>query len=218
MGEAEGRLLWTNDLRSALFLVAFAVTLLIALLIDPNATTLHSLYRYRLSKAFLFNPSKHDKKKHGELEGHRPKLHDINTDVCPYPIINAALNLEGSYYANRRGRDADFFVFTPEYTGSLATGYVGSYNIEKTDTQLDLGSAMAISGAAVSPNMGSSTIRPLAFTLAFLNIRLGYWLRNPKFVSERKKDAVVAFLHNRSLSLFSKRCSVGSTRIAAPFT
>jgi hypothetical protein len=42
---------------------------------------------------------------------------------------------------------------------------------------------MAISGAAVSPNMGSSTIRPLAFTLAFLNIRLGYWLRNPKFVA-----------------------------------
>jgi hypothetical protein len=46
-----------------LYFVAFAVTLLIALFcIDLNATTLHSLYRYRLSKAFLFNPSKHDKK------------------------------------------------------------------------------------------------------------------------------------------------------------
>jgi hypothetical protein len=46
-----------------LYFVAFAVTLSIALfLIDPNATTLHSLYRYRLTKAFLFYPSKHDKK------------------------------------------------------------------------------------------------------------------------------------------------------------
>ena len=38
---------------------------------------------------------------------------------------------------------------------------------------------MAISGAAVSSNMGSQTIKPLAFALALLNVRLGYWLRNP---------------------------------------
>jgi hypothetical protein len=35
------------------------------------------------------------------------------------------------------------------------------------------------SGAAVSSNMGALTIKPLTFTLALLNIRLGYWLRNP---------------------------------------
>ncbi len=38
---------------------------------------------------------------------------------------------------------------------------------------------MAISGAAVSSNMGALTIKPLTFTLALLNIRLGYWLRSP---------------------------------------
>ena len=39
---------------------------------------------------------------------------------------------------------------------------------------------MAISGAALSANMGSNTVRWLSPTLALLNIRLGYWLRNPR--------------------------------------
>jgi hypothetical protein len=38
---------------------------------------------------------------------------------------------------------------------------------------------MAVSGAAVSSNMGAQSIKPLTATLALLNIRLGYWLRNP---------------------------------------
>ena len=39
---------------------------------------------------------------------------------------------------------------------------------------------MAISGAAVSPNMGAATIKPLVPTLALLNVRLGYWIANPR--------------------------------------
>jgi hypothetical protein len=73
-------------------------------------------------------------------------------------------------------------MFTPEYTGSDATGYIGTARIEKDETALDLGTAMAISGAAISSNMGRQTIRPLSLTLALLNIRLGYWLRNPLWI------------------------------------
>lgn len=39
----------------------------------------------------------------------------------------------------------------------------------RKETTLDLGTAMAISGAAVSSNMGALTIKPLTFTLALLN-------------------------------------------------
>ena len=65
---------------------------------------------------------------------------------------------------------------------------------------------MAISAAAVSSNMGSETIKPLAFTLALLNIRLGYWLLNPSKVTggqtwlDRIKDI-------RLLSLFMEMFS-----------
>ena len=187
--------------------VACGVTLALALFIDPNVTSLYRLYRDRLSKAFLFDPDpKKPRDAFQDLPAYQPKLHELNTDLCPYPIINAALNIEGSRYANKRGREADFFIFTPEYTGSGATGYIGTRLIEEQETALDLGTAMAISAAAVSSNMGSETIKPLAFTLALLNVRLGYWLLNPSKVSserswfERIKDI-------RLLSLFMEMFS-----------
>ena len=42
---------------------------------------------------------------------------------APYHLINAALNVQGSDYAKWRGRNADFFLFSPCYIGSEATGY-----------------------------------------------------------------------------------------------
>ncbi|HET6377913.1 MAG TPA: patatin-like phospholipase family protein [Methylocella sp.] len=166
---------------------AFLVTGLVALFINPNVTSLYRLYRDRLSKAFLFDPDGRpaSRDKYGDLQPFEPKLHEIDTRLCPYPVINAALNLEGSQYANKRGRNADFFIFTPEFTGSDATGYVGTRRIEAEETALDLGSAMAISAAAVSSNMGSATIKLISFTLAILNVRLGYWLRNPRQITGR---------------------------------
>ncbi|HEX7833926.1 MAG TPA: hypothetical protein VF479_00495 [Pseudolysinimonas sp.] len=50
---------------------------------------------------------------------------------------------------------------------------------------LSLTSAVAISGAAVSPAMGSMTKNQFRAALAILNIRLGMWLPNP--LSERAK-------------------------------
>jgi hypothetical protein len=49
--------------------------------------------------------------------------------------------------------------------------------------ELDLGTAMAVSAAAASPNMGRATIRPLTPTLALLNVRIGFWIRNPLFIA-----------------------------------
>lgn len=167
-----------------IYAMLFGVALVLAVFVDPNGTSLHRLYRDRLSKAFLFNPNPRVRDARNELIAEEPKLTSINTDLCPYPIINAALNIEGSRYANKRGRNADFFIFTPEYTGSDATGYAGTAPMERDERVLDLGTAMAISGAAFSSNMGAQTLRPLAFTLAFLNLRLGFWLRNPRHLRQ----------------------------------
>jgi hypothetical protein len=191
-----------------LYFVAAVVTFLLALLVNPNATSLYRLYRDRLSKAFLFNPDPKIKRDaDGDLVAVNPKLHQLDTNVCPYPIINAALNIEGSQFANKRGRNADFFMFTPEYTGSDATGYVGTERIEKDESALDLGTAMAISGAAVSSNMGSETIKPLSLTLALLNIRLGYWLRNPLTV-RKDRPQIQRLFDIRSFLLFKEMFSL----------
>jgi hypothetical protein len=44
----------------------------------------------------------------------------------------------------------------------------------------NLGLAMAISGAAVSPNMGYYSSAPVAFLMTVFNVRLGQWLGNPR--------------------------------------
>jgi hypothetical protein len=46
---------------------------------------------------------------------------------------------------------------------------------------LTLGLALATSGAAASPNMGYHSSPTLAFLMTIFNVRLGWWLRNPRF-------------------------------------
>jgi hypothetical protein len=45
---------------------------------------------------------------------------------------------------------------------------------------LDLATVMAISGAAASPHMGLGSMPTLSALLTLLNVRLGYWIGNPK--------------------------------------
>jgi hypothetical protein len=176
-------------------LLYFAVGVLLCLvswLLTPNANSLHRLYRDRLSKAFLFDPTikPGSRPKAGEASIDQGRdfapldvmrLSELSVTHAPYHLINAALNVQGSDFANRRGRNADFFLFSKYWIGSEATGYAPIEDFEPAVRNLDLATAMAISGAAASSNMGGSSIRPLTPTLAILNIRLGYWLRNPAF-------------------------------------
>jgi hypothetical protein len=164
--------------------------------LNANANSLHRLYRDRLSKAFLFDPSKRRDARGRIGDEWDPKLANadllpldrlrvtgLRTDWAPYHLINTALNIEASKYANRRDRNADFFVFSPLFTGSESTGYVATKQMEAKLPGLTLGTAMAVSGAAASSNMGSATVKPLVPSLAILNIRLGYWITNPAKVA-----------------------------------
>ena len=167
--------------------------LLVAFVLKPNANSLHGLYRDRLSKAFLFDPrppapGQADRKTSDVDQGRDfAQLDDMPVSAlsarhAPYHLMNAALNIQGSDYANRRGRNADFFLFSPRFVGSDATGYAATDAFERAARDLNVATAMAISGAAASSNMGSASIRPLRPTLALLNVRLGYWLKNPRHI------------------------------------
>jgi hypothetical protein len=178
---------------AGLYLALSVALWLVTTLFTPNGNSLHQFYRDKLSKAFLFNPSwrkpqsQHRAFRKPDSSDLIPldtkKLHDISpAHGGPYQLINAALNLQGSIAGNRRGRNADFFLFSAERIGSDVTGYVKTTGLEARDPHINLAAAMAISGAAVSSDMGSSSIAPLAPTLALLNVRLGYWMLNPRFV------------------------------------
>jgi hypothetical protein len=172
-----------------IFLTAFVPLALITLGLRANAYSLNRFYRDRLAQAFLFDPARLKGDEPAPLD--RLRLSQLS-DRAPYHLLNAALNVQGSAEANRRGRNADFFLLSRHFVGSDLTLYAPTCEtsapakgrraegMEAVDPQLDLATAMAISGAAVSANMGTDTVRLLSPTLALLNIRLGYWLRNPR--------------------------------------
>ena len=49
-----------------------------------------------------------------------------------------------------------------------------------------MGTAVSISGAAASPNMGYHSAPSLAFLMTFFNVRLGFWTGNPRHDSTWK--------------------------------
>ena len=59
----------------------------------------------------------------------------------------------------------------------------------KSSSSITLGGAMAISGAAQSPNEGSHTSPAVAALLAAANVRLGWWLGNPRNQSTRCEES-----------------------------
>jgi hypothetical protein len=117
--------------------------------------------------------------------------------VAPYHLINAAVNVQkaetssisaklGAHQQRSpdlRGRKADYFLFSQEFVGSAVTGYCRTAAMTRLDPHVNLGTAMAVSGAAAAPNMGTSTVRPLVFILTMLNVRLGYWMPNPRLAN-----------------------------------
>jgi Patatin-like phospholipase len=175
------------------FILAALALFYLSSWLRPNANSLHPLYRDRLAKTFLFEPRELSPGPREDLPQLSLKLSQIKDDAGPYHLINSALNVQDSKTSNRRGRNADFFLFSRKYIGSETTGYVPTEDMEKLETELDLATAMAISGAAFSSNMGAATIKPLTPTLAILNIRTGYWLRNPRFVDKSKSNVFANF-------------------------
>jgi hypothetical protein len=127
----------------------------------------------------------------------------------PYPIINTALNLVGGDELAWQQRKATSFILSPLYCGydvmqpeeggtkslaehaycltdsyaSRAYHLIGKRDRSGLDVggrPITLGTSLAISGAAASPNMGYHSSTPLAFLLTVFNVRLGWWLGNPR--------------------------------------
>lgn len=105
----------------------------------------------------------------------------------PLHIINAALNRKAGHSSKQDAaaraerlmfldRKAESFVFTPLYCGSNSTKYCPSWEFAD---DIKVGTAVAVSGAAVSPNMGYHSSASVTALLTLFNIRMGAWFGNP---------------------------------------
>ena len=159
-------------------IVTVAGLLLFWRLFDINFTAPHRLYKRKLGEAYLVQPDgKADAPLHQDVS---VKLTACNPQArAPYHLVNCALNVPGSQDSRMQGRLTDFFLFSKAYCGSPLRTITRPATGRTLNGALDLGTAMAISGAAAAPQMGLGTIKNLSFWLALFNVRLGYWIRNP---------------------------------------
>lgn len=148
------------------------------LFLDINQSSLHPFYRRKLSEAFVIARRDLDETvvTNDTLKLSEMRKYNISG---PYHLINAALNAPSSNNGAMRERGTDFFLFSQAYSGSASTGYFPTEKWEKRDSRLNLGTAMAISGAAASPVMGVVPLPSAKFLLAMFNVRLDFWLSVP---------------------------------------
>jgi hypothetical protein len=87
-------------------------------------------------------------------------------------------------------RKAESFTMTPLHAGSYRLGYrrAEAYGKNNRGQGISLGTALTISGAAASPNMGYYSSPTISFLLALFNVRLGWWLGNPGVAGSKTFD------------------------------
>jgi hypothetical protein len=164
------------------FLGSWAVAL--GWMADPNALSLHTFYRSRLVRAYLgasnWNRNRETKKITDAVEGDDILLSELENCARggPYHLVNTTLNLVGGRDLTTAQRSAASFLMSKLYCGSVRTGYRRTE--EYMQNAMTLGAAVAASGAAISPNMGSRTpTAALAMLLTLMNVRLGFWTPSP---------------------------------------
>jgi len=200
------RILWVMTIFVTVFTLA-------AFVVNVNKFSLHSMYRDRLICAFLgASRSAFTAASGARTDGLRENRQFVEREPNPYTdfdrddnpilwwmspsrtqkqfpflVVNGALNLVRSKDLAWQERKAASFTFTPLHVGSHLTHYSPAKDFCGSVGGVTLGTALAISGAAVSPNAGYHSTPILTFLLTLFNARLGWWLGNPRHLNERRK-------------------------------
>jgi hypothetical protein len=203
--------------RGSTLAFAFGICLFAAVVlgwrVDINKFSLYMLYRNRLVRAY-FGASSAVRKPHpftGFDPNDDPQLADLQ-DQLPYHIVNTSLNLVSGEELAWQTRKAASFAFTPRFCGfemplmpaqggnlALHEAQRGTYRPTRQyasragkgvddDAKVRLGMAIALSGAAASPNMGAHSSPPLNFLMTMFNVRLGRWCPNPRKSSWKRSS------------------------------
>ena len=190
--EAEnGRLrAWFDDWWVLLAIIggALAVVFLLAWRVNINLFSLHHFYRNRLARGYLgaTNPQRNAHALIGFDPDDDMELHTLKQK--PLHILGTAINLNRGTELGWQNRRAASFMFTPLHCGFepasrvVRGGFrsVAEYGMDSRGRKIEIGTAVAISGAAASPNMGFHTSAAVAFLLTVFNVRLGHWSGNPR--------------------------------------
>jgi hypothetical protein len=180
---------WLRDL--AVIIVLLVVGLVTSFFINVNRFSLHAVYRNRLVRAFLGSARARERSADaftGFDAADNLPMAQLPKEK-PLHLINITLNTLASKNLAWQERKAEAFSITPRAVGNPNpnVGYRPTASYANPEKGITLGTAMAISGAAVSPNMGYHSSPVIGFLLMLFNIRLGWWLGNPAGPSYQKE-------------------------------
>jgi hypothetical protein len=204
---AAGLPAWRLPVDAGLIVIAGGLSWWLGGRININRFSLHAVYRNRLVRAFLgsarssrapdgftgLDPEDNLRMSQAFLRSGRRSL---------FPVVNVALNLTAVHNPAWAERKAESFTITPLGCGAaflhrredvqackpVRGAYVDTARYagagretgkHDSGSGLTLGTALTLSGAAVSPSMGYNSSAPVAFLMTLFNFRLGAWLPNP---------------------------------------
>ncbi len=161
---------------------------------DLTQWSLHPFYRRRLSSAFFVHRVRgEDGRTYAEEVDYKQRFPLSSLDpqgFFPELIVCAAANVS-DLGRTPPGRGASPFAFSRHEVGGPLVGRTttAAYEnqAERTQRDITLPAAVAMSGAAVSPVMGKLSIRALSFLMGLVNVRLGVWVPNPRRAKDVRK-------------------------------
>jgi hypothetical protein len=168
------------------FMLAIAIVgWVLGLFINTNRFSLHYYWRNRMMRAYL-GVSRDQEERKETSNGFTD--FDLKDNVQMYElrqqkplhVVNVTLNLAGGDKLEWQDRKAESFTISPLHSGSYWLGYRDSARYGGANG-ISLATSVAISGAAASPNMGYMMTSPVVrFIMTLFNVRLGFWLGNPR--------------------------------------
>ena len=181
---------------------ALATFVFVGWLVDNNKLSPHYFYRDRMAETYLLSELPDAERRQwtfrdamelrlSRLHGDAKKGSGANgfRNPSPYHLISAAINLAGSRDLTRKDRKSGYWLFSKLYCGSTHTGFRPTAMYRGGETKLSR--AMAISGAAASSAMGFHTFFAQAFATVLFNVRLGYWIENPRVSTSQNRSVKV---------------------------
>lgn len=172
----------------ALLTILLIVGLVMAVLVPVNKYSLHGMYRNRLIRTFVGASREPAERQPSPFTDFDP-ADDVAMAALarlprPLHVVNVTLNMVSDKRLAFQQRKSESFTISPLHAGSWTLGFrpTSGYACEadpKETQGISLGTAITISGAAASPNMGARSTPALTFLLTLFNARLGAWLGNP---------------------------------------
>ena len=169
--------------------------------VDVNEFSMNPFYRNRLTRCYLgATNAKRDPNPLTGLDDRDTrglqvyKFQPAEGYSGPLPILNTTVNLSFGEDLAYQERKAASFFFSPLFSGYTVgwtsgkesgeklsfNGFVPTRHYYSPDGGINIATAAAISGAAASPNWGFHTNPATAFLMTLFNVRLGWWIANPR--------------------------------------